>query len=295
MKTRNLGFTNDWKSDSSVFIILSIIWATIVGSLIGCSPERITQLTAAPTVSQTLTPSTVGDVEPGRIVKSLTRSNWQQVRRQDPNLGPEIVTWEFYSNGMFRWQFTSDFSETHIGAWAISPTSEESGVMFLASTMNDPSKFDVLSLKLKNGGLMLGEFSYQETPFTEADASPDIREEDRQAVTDQRDHFFSFWITMTATDWQSESAPPPGDSDRYSLMQDGTYTAHFDDTQCQYSGTWSLSFSASDRGVVWLSVPANACDPRGPRDAFVREIPIRLDGAKLILYETVYVSVPKRR
>lgn len=307
MKTRNLHFKGEWKSDFSVSVILSIIWAIIAVSLTGCSPERRTQLTATPTLSQaitpstaptmfqTLTPSTVGDLETGPIVKSLTRSRWQYVRRQDPKLAPEIVTWEFYSNEMFRWQFTSDFSETNIGAWAISPTSDGSGVMFLASTMNELSKFDVLSLRLQNGGLMLGEFSYQETPFTEADAPPDIREEDRQAVTDQRDHFFSLWITITATDWRSESAPPLGDANLYSLMRDATHIAHFDVTQCQYSGTWSMSLSESDSGVLWLSVPANACDPRGPRDAFVREIPIRLDGDKLILYETVYVPVPKGR
>lgn len=295
MMARNLGLKGDWKSDFFVSVVLSITWAIIVVSLIGCSPERITQLTPAPTVSQTLTPSTVGDLETGPIVKSLTSSRWQQVGRQEPNLASEIVTWEFYSNGMFRWQFTSDFLETIMGAWAISATSEESGVMFLASTMNDLSRFDVLSLKLQNGGLMLGEFSYQETPFTNADAPPSIREEDRQAVTDQRDHFFSLWITITATDWRSESTPPPGDPNLYSLMQDGSHTARFDVTQCQYSGTWSMSFSGRDSGVVWLSVPTNACDPRGPRDAFVRQIPIRLDGDKLILYETVYVPVSKGR
>jgi len=289
MKARSLGSNGDWKSDSFVFIVLSIIWAIIAVSLIGCSPERVTQLTAAPTVSQTFTPSTVGDLETDRIVKSLTRSKWQHVRKREPSPSPEIITWEFYSNGMFRWQFTSDVSETNIGAWAISPTSEESSVMFLASTMNDPSRLDVLSLNLKSGELMLGEFSYQETPFTNADEPPSIREEDRQAVTNQRDDFFSLWITITATDWRSESAPPLGDPNLYSLMQDGTHTAHFDVTQCQYSGTWSISFSERDSGVIWLNIPANACDPRGPRDAFVREIPIRLDGDKLILDETVYV------
>jgi hypothetical protein len=293
MKTRNPGFTHDWKFAPSIFIIFLIIWAVTTDSLTGCSRERITPRTTPPTTSQMLTPSTAGDLESGQIVKSLTRSKWQQVRRQDPSLAAETVTWEFYTNGMFRWQITSDFSKTNIGAWTIAPTSEENGVMFLASTMNDPSEFDVLSLELQNSRLILGEFSYQETPFTGADAPPEVREDDRQAVTDQRDNFFSFWITVTPADWRSESAPSPGDANLYSFMRDGTYTAQFDVTKCQYAGTWSMSFSETESGVLRLSIPANACDPRGSQEAFIREIPIRLDGDKLILYAAVYV--PERR
>ena len=196
---------------------------------------------------------------------------------------------------MFRWRFTSDFSETHVGAWALSPTSEESGIMFLASTMNNPSRFDVLSLMLQKGALRLGEFSYQETPFTDADTPPTIQAVDRQAVTDQRNRFFSLWITITATDWRSKSDPPPGDSNMYSLGQDGTYTSHVDVTQCQFSGTWSMSSSGKDSGVVWFSVPESACDPRGAQQAFVREIPLRLDGDELFLYQTAYTPLPKSR
>jgi len=87
----------------------------------------------------------------------------------------------------------------------------EDGVMFLASTTNDLSKIDVLSLKFENEQLVLGEFSYQETPFTSADAPPDIFEKARQAVTDRREDVFSLWISVTSSDWRSESAPAPGD------------------------------------------------------------------------------------
>jgi hypothetical protein len=295
MKNRRLRFTGNWKSYSSVSIIVLILWSMIAASVMGCSPEKRTQFTGTPTVLQALTSSATGEVGVDQIMKSLTRRKWQQIRTQDPNLASEIVTWEFYANGMFRWQFTSDFSETRVGAWAIAPTSEESGVMFLASTMNDPSRFDVLSLRLQNSGLRLGEFSYQETPFIDSDTPPNIQQDDREAVTNQKNHFFSLWITITATDWRSKSNPLPGDSNMYSLRQDGTYTSHVDVTQCQLSGTWSMSISGMDSSAVWLSVPNNACDPRGAQQAFVREIPVRLDGDELILYETVYVPLPRGR
>jgi len=156
MKKRYLGSNDDWKSDSSVLAILLMLGSIMAIFLTGCSAQRKTQLITGPTmtempalstdptVTQTFMPFATGASETDSIVSNLTRSKWQRVRTQDPNLASEIVTWEFYSNGMFRWQFTSDFSETNIGAWAISPTSEEDGVMFLASTTNDLSKIDVL-------------------------------------------------------------------------------------------------------------------------------------------------------
>src|SRR5689334_9158443 len=122
MKMKNLHPAGDWKFDCS---IISILWSIIVISLIGCSPEKKTQMHPVPTMtrtpvfftttaaSQTLTPFTVGDAQTDSIVRSLTESKWQRVDTQDPGLASEIVTWEFYSNGTFRWQFTSDFSETY--------------------------------------------------------------------------------------------------------------------------------------------------------------------------------------
>jgi hypothetical protein len=299
---KNLRFTGDGKFDCS---IISILWSIIVISLLGCSPEEKTQMTPVPTISRTpasstttaasqmLTPFAVGDEQTDAIVRRLTGSKWQRVDTQDPGLASEIVTWEFYSNGTFRWQFTSDFSETYAGAWSISRTSGESGVMFLAGNVNDLSRFEVLSFQLQSGGLMLGEFPYEETPFASTDAPPEARQEDHQAVTDQRDDVFSLWTALTASDWQSESDPAPGDANSYSFIKDGTYTARFDVTQCQYSGTWSASASGGETGTVRLSVPANACDSRGFQEAIVREIPVALAGDQLILFETVYVPVPR--
>ena len=300
MKMKNLRFTGDGKIDSS---IISILWSIIAISLAGCSPAGKAQVTPVPTMTQTpalsristvfqtLTPFAVGDSQTDSMVRSLTRNKWQRVGTQDPGLASELVTWEFYQNGTFRWQFTSDFSETYVGAWAISPTAEEGGVMFLAGNMNDLSRFEVLSFQLQSGGLMLGEFSYEETSFTGTEALPETRDEDQQAVTDRRENVFSLWITLTASDWHSESAPAPGDADSYSFRGDGTYTARFDSTGCQYSGTWSTSSSGGGTDIVRLSVPANACDPRGPQEAFVREIPVELAGEQLILFATHYVPV----
>jgi hypothetical protein len=228
------------------------------------------------------------------IAERLIASKWQSVISQDSNFAPEVTTWEFYSNGMFRWQFTSDFSEERMGAWFISSPSEESGVVFLANITNIPPRFDVLSLRFENGQLILGEFTYEETPFTGTETPPTLIEEDLEAVTNQREHFFSFWTAITANDWQSVSAPSPGDADMYSFMQDGTYAAHFNSTQCQYAGTWSTSLR-EDSTLIWLSIPANNCDPRGGQDRLVREIPIRLEGDNLILYETIYAPMPKNR
>lgn len=295
MKARTLDFYDTGKSNSFVLVIVAIISVIIAVFPIRCSPAGVTPLPTVPTIPQSFEPPTMGDLEAGGIEESLTKNKWQNVSSPETNLAPEIVTWEFYSNGMFRRQFTSDFSEERLGAWSISPTSEESGVIFLASTMNDPHSLDALSFRFENGRLELGEFSYEAVPFTSADAPPAVIEQDLLAVTGQHDRFFSWWTTITATDWQNKSTPPPGDANLYSFMQDGSYTAHFDTTRCQYSGTWSISFLGGDSGVIWLSVPANACDPRGAQEMFVREIPIRLNGDDLILYETVYVPAPKRR
>jgi hypothetical protein len=297
---RKLLFTRTWKYCPSVSRSVSVLllWLVIAVTLIACAPQTGTPFSATPTVFQALAASTTsatGALEIEQIVKRLTGSKWQEIRSQDPNLAPEIVTWEFYANGMFRWRFNSDFSESHMGAWEFAPTSEGSGILFLASTIDDPSRFDVLSLTFQDGELQLGEFTYQAAPLIDTDTPPAIQEADRLAVTHQRNQNFALWMTLTATDWRSTSEPPPGDANLYEFRQDGMYTAHFELTQCQFSGTWSTSISGGNNGVVRLSVPENACDPRGPQPSFVREIPVRLDGEALILYETVYAPLPKGR
>jgi hypothetical protein len=295
MKGIHHDFFTNWKSRSFVFFILVMIGVPIALALIRSPASELTLLTAIPSMQPAPIPTATEDLEQNKIVESLLRSKWQSTTRQNTDFASEVVTWEFYPNRMFRWQLTSDFSEERTGAWSVPPISEERGVVFLAST-TVLTRFDVLSLKFENGRLILGEFAYERTSFTGTETPPTIIPEDLDAITNQPNRFFSSWLTVTTSDWQNESTTPPGDANLYAFMQDGTYSAHFDATQCQYNGTWSLSTTVGGNdGTVWLSVPANTCDQRGAQDAFVREIPFRLNGNNLILYETVYVPIPKSR
>ncbi len=266
------------------------------------TPQKVPSAAASPSPATPLTPATLEPsaervLEPHRLAENLTARKWQFVDKRAAGLAPEVTSWEFYPDGTFRWRFTSDYTESDVGAWAISAASEERGIIFLASAANDQgpaSRFDVLSFEFRDGSLQLGEAFYQGTPFTDQDVPPPIPQEDHEAVTaPQRDRLFSLWTAMTATDWQSETTPSSGEPTMYSFRQEGTYTAHFAATQCQYSGTWSLFSSGGDVGEIRLSVPANRCDPRGPRDAFVRERPLTLSDTKLFLHQTIYVPVPK--
>ena len=253
---------------------------------------------AAPPVFFSLGPSTEQDLAPHWMVENLTRHKWQRLGNQQRGLAPEITTWEFYPDGTFRWRFTSDYTKTDVGAWTLSVASEDRGVLFVSSTTNEQgrsSQFHVLVVEFHNGRLRLGEALYEGVPFTARDIPPRIRTEDHEAVTSrQRHRFFSLWDAITGTAWQSEGAPPAGDPIMYTFMRDGTYTAHFAVTQCQYAGTWSLFSAVENRGTIRFSVPANWCDPRGPRAAFVREMPITLTDARLFLYQTVYVPIPQK-
>jgi hypothetical protein len=210
-------------------------------------------------------------------------------RSRPPNTEkPEHVTWEFHSNGMYRWLFTSDYSVAVTGAWALSPASDTHGVMFLASSGEDASRLEVYFVELGDEELILGEFSYREKLFLDLDLAPNIRPMEVQSVTERREETFTAWAALTVADWHSESQPAPGDPNRYTFEQNGAYSAVTTSSKCEYKGTWSLSVSGNDRGIVWLSVPANECDPRGPRDAAVREIPLKLDDDGLVLGDTAY-------
>jgi len=237
------------------------------------------------------------EVENQQIVEALTNHKWRRFTAHHSYPASENLTWEFYADGTFRRRFVSDYVESCIGAWSVSTRYDDQGIIFLANTTSDQkcsSSFNVLSFKLHTESLQLGEVSYQAIPFSDLDASPHILVEDRDAVTEhQRNTYFSLWLTMTATDWQSESLPRPGDPTTYSFERDGTFAAYFDATKCRYSGTWSLSIMETFTGAIWLSVPANPCDPRGARNAFVRQMPITYEDSKLYLYKTVYISLPK--
>lgn len=274
-------------------IVASVLLVTTLLLAASLSP-------AAPPAYRTPRPSGEQRAVSHRMVETLTGHRWQRepARTQKPGLTPEVTTWEFYAGGTFRWRFTSDYTESAVGAWALTAASANSGVLFLARDVHEgrrPERFHVLSVAFDNGGLRLGEAAYQGIPFTAHNLPPRIRPEVHEAVTaGQRHHFFSLWAIMTGTAWRSTVDPAPGDPTTYAFRQDGSYTAHFAATQCQYAGTWSLFGIEVNRGTIRCSVPANWCDPRGPRDAFVRDMPLTLTDTTLSLYQTVYVPVSQK-
>ena len=236
-------------------------------------------------------------VQPSILAKRLTEQRWQRVRQHGPQVTPEVTIWEVYGEGSFRWRFSADYAESHIGAWAVSEVSPERGVMFLAGTSKEqrpPSRFHVLSVEFLEAGVRLGEELYQGVPLTHREGVPHVSRAEHAAVTtDQRARFFPLWRSLTASTWQSVAAPPPGDPDVYAFDRDGQYTAYFATTRCQYAGTWSLFTSGGETGELRFSVPGHRCDPRGPRDAFIREMPITLQDHKLFLAQTVYEPRPQ--
>lgn len=225
----------------------------------------------------------------------LTENKWLRKEGQASDPSNQTVTWEFYPPGVFRWKSTSDYQEAGEGAWAIVPISGESGIIFLAWEGKDgiqENRVDVLSYKVSGNSLVFGELPYQGTPFSAEDNAPAIPENIIKAASaQQHERSFSLWVAMTAVDWVSDE-PPPGGPDRIAFERDGTYTAYFESTQCDFSGTWSLINFVEKSGEIRLSVPANGCDSRGPREAYVREMPVELKGELLFLYQTSYSSIP---
>jgi hypothetical protein len=228
--------------------------------------------------------------------KRLLSYKW--VHHQGSDGAVEVITWEFFKDGSFRRSFTSDYLERFAGAWALSETSQDRGILFLASTAADqarPLRLNVLSFEFVEQGLRLGERLYQAVPFSARDVAPGISERDQAAVMPgQRERFFRLWVAMTVVDWETASASPTGDPSAYSFDRNGRYTARFATTRCQYSGTWSLFTSGGNTAQVRFSVPANHCDPRGPRETYVREMPTALKDDGLLLYRTAYEPRPKK-
>jgi hypothetical protein len=228
------------------------------------------------------------------LAEQLTSFRWQHVTEQEQGFADEIITWTFFTDGTFRWQFASDYTLSYEGAWAVSPAAGGRGVLFLAGVTNGGGHFprsDVLSLQFCDEGLALREAAYAPIALSNEDVPPETRKRDHDAVAaPEKDPHFSLWVAMTRNDWQSEAAPPPGEPDLYSFMRDGTYTGRFASGPCQYSGTWSLMGSGVNTGEIRLSIPANLCDSRGPRDASVREMPVTLSDGRLVLHRTAYLS-----
>lgn len=233
----------------------------------------------------------------------LTRQQWQRVEEAEEGLAAETTAWTFYTDGTFRRRFTADYQEAQAGAWSLSFALEQSGmaevggVIFLAyarPVQDSPFQVSVLSFQFRDDRLRLGENVYQPVSPKSDEPPPQIAASIHEAVSaHEQSQFFSLWSTITATSWQAASDPSPGDPTSVSFARDGTYTAAFTTTQCEIEGTWSLLRIDGNGGELRYSVPANECDPRGPRDAFVRALPLTLSDTRLFLYETKYVRSEK--
>jgi hypothetical protein len=231
-------------------------------------------------------------------IQKLIASKWQQVIDQGAFHAPDITTWEFYDNGNFRRRFTADYAESSVGAWSLSATPHNRGILFLMSARRhseDPLKYQVLPLEFAADGLFLGGVWYTATPYSGVEDPPLVGQETKVSVEPaQRTKLFSLWATLTTSDWKSEAAPPPGDPDMYSFSTSGECTIRFTPTHCEYSGLWSLTVSEEHHGKLRVSVPANTCDPRGPTNAFVREIPLELKNTTLWMYKSPYIPLPRK-
>lgn len=213
----------------------------------------------------------------------LTANPWRRVVDQGFGHAAEVTEWAFHANGAFRRSFTSDYSENQTGSWRLEKSSPITATLFLAFDGPEPRRRAVVSLILADDALRLAENTYQAAPL-EAETRWDAEPGDAGT--------FALWRSLTASDWSSESAPPPGYADAYAFRDDGGYTARVAETDCDFSGSWSLFSSGEERGELRLSVPAHSCDPRGPTEVSVRELPVELEEGKLLLYKTAYRPVP---
>jgi hypothetical protein len=183
----------------------------------------------------------------------------------------------------------------YVGTWVLSEASLDTGVLFLISTPTiheQPIRHDVLSVTDQDTHLKIGEMVYQAVPTASTETPPDIRE--GSAIKNvQIEKFFPLWAIMIASDWRSENIPSPGYPDTISFSAVGGYNARFESTDCQYRGTWSLLTFGENTGKILLSTPANRCDLRGPREEFIRELPVEWKDNTLFLYKNAYVPISK--
>lgn len=229
------------------------------------------------------------------LIEKITQKKWQRVVVLGPGLPEEVTTWEFYADGSFRWNLVSDYSINYIGTWVLSGASLNTGVLFLISTpTNDKQSIrnDVLSITYQNANLKIGEMVYQAVSTVRTETPAEIRQGSAiKSVSIEK--LFPLWGVMIASNWRSETVPSPGYPDTISFSSAGGYNARFESTDCQYEGTWSLLTFGQNIGKILLSAPANRCDPRGPREGFIWELPAEWKDNTLFLYKSAYLPFAK--
>lgn len=209
----------------------------------------------------------------------------------------EASGWEFFPDGTFRWTFLSDYRVTHTGSWALAADSDSSGVVVTAWYGEPPArslKRDVLSLRVKEDATYVGEQPLHHAPGPKGGPPPAVPAALRDAVRcPVLTASLPLWSAMTEGRWEREAG---GSSpNRLWFHPDGTFEAAFRATECSYSGTWSLRGINDSGATLLMSVPSHECDPRGPRTAFLREVPIQLRDEQLVLNRDTYSRTPDKQ
>jgi len=244
----------------------------------------------------------ISSVDVVKITDALTEQQWQltNVASFGENSQAETETWKFYNDGTYRWSFASDFGMSYVGAWSIGKGADKSGVLFLATTRNEPGggmQYDALSFQIVNSDrIRIDETIFEISEYVETLTPSTMSEVLSEAVrSENRNKRFSLWANLVLGRWESATEPLAGDPMHFAFNDDGTFYADFATTDCTYSGTWSLTGTNDpNRGMLRMSVPAHKCDSRGPKAAAVRGIPIlRRSDTHIDFYRTTYVrSLP---
>ena len=224
------------------------------------------------------------------LADALAGVRWVRTVDEGTAYGPETTEWVFDANGAFRSSLSADFADRSMGAWSIAEVQSDSGMLLLADATR--GRFDALSVTPLGDKLRLGESLFGRGSFQ--GARPTVPgESDLEALAPgRRERFFPLWLTLTSSGWQRTATSAENfEPDEFVFSQAGRYRARYSRGPCEFVGTWSLWSSAGRTGEIRLSVPSNACDPRGPRTAFVRGMPVRLDGERLFLHDGEYAPV----
>lgn len=224
----------------------------------------------------------------------LTRCAWRRDVSSGPQLPPESTTWSFYPEGTFRRVLASDQEQIYVGAWSAAIGPSGNGVLFLSGVVDERfPRLDAMSFEVAGDALRLAELRF-ETVRTLDEKAPAVEPAHVRAVEgERRATAFSLWTELTRVSWRKAGGAAPEEPGRLELGRNGLYVARFTPTGCSYEGTWSLLGMTDRAGELRMSVPKHSCDPRGPREGFVRQLSVSFSGDALVLGELRYVPEPR--
>ena len=215
----------------------------------------------------------------------LTKYKWSTNIVYGGNTPSDTTVWEFYKGGAFRRRMTADYTVERLGHWAIDSITSDTGLLFFAERKIDAgeSRYGVLSLKLTNEKLQLGELFYLPVAFTGKERQPVLREEASLLDTASREQFYALWFKVSAHVWNRQDNDRAGQPDRYTFSREGTYAASFSAVGCHYTGTWSLYIQNQTQGEIWLTVPSHHCGAGGIVEPSLLIMPLMLKEKTLML------------